>query len=170
MEALQDLLGHGSASHTAQSLGQACITAISLWTQQEDHAVSILKIIHLCLCIKSPYICIYAFMNIYHMHALSREATLDVRSPIYAVAGSCQLPCGCWELNVGPLREQSMLLITELYHLSVTWQCNYIKGCSKTEEFYIISHLMQRLNNDVTGMTNTHVPTGINNTHTFHWT
>ena len=26
---------------------------------------------------------------------------------------SCEPPCGCWELNSGPLKEQSVLLTTE---------------------------------------------------------
>ena len=25
----------------------------------------------------------------------------------------CEPPCGCWELNSGPLKEQSVLLISE---------------------------------------------------------
>ena len=29
------------------------------------------------------------------------------------VIDSCELPCGCWELNPGPLEEQSLLLTTE---------------------------------------------------------
>lgn len=27
---------------------------------------------------------------------------------------SCELPCGCWELNPGPLEEQLVLLTTAL--------------------------------------------------------
>ena len=27
----------------------------------------------------------------------------------------CEPPCGCWELNTGPLEEQVVLLITELF-------------------------------------------------------
>ena len=29
------------------------------------------------------------------------------------VTDSCELPCGCWELNPGPLEEQSVLLTAE---------------------------------------------------------
>ena len=28
-------------------------------------------------------------------------------------SGSCELPCGCWELNLDPLEEQPVLLTTE---------------------------------------------------------
>jgi hypothetical protein len=27
----------------------------------------------------------------------------------------CELPCGCWDLNSGPLQEQSVLVTTEPY-------------------------------------------------------
>ena len=36
-----------------------------------------------------------------------------VRSPGTGVTDSCELPCGCWELNLGPLQEQHVLLTTE---------------------------------------------------------
>jgi hypothetical protein len=29
------------------------------------------------------------------------------------IAEGCEPPCGCWELNSGPLEEQSVLLTTE---------------------------------------------------------
>ena len=29
------------------------------------------------------------------------------------ITDGCEPPCGCWELNSGPLEEQSVLLITE---------------------------------------------------------
>jgi hypothetical protein len=31
------------------------------------------------------------------------------------VAGRCELPCKSWELNLGPLEEQPVLLITESF-------------------------------------------------------
>ena len=36
-----------------------------------------------------------------------------VRSPGTRITDSCELPCGCWDLNIGPLEEQPMFLITE---------------------------------------------------------
>ena len=36
-----------------------------------------------------------------------------IRSPGTRVTVGCELPCGCWESNTGPLGEQSMLLTTE---------------------------------------------------------
>jgi hypothetical protein len=29
------------------------------------------------------------------------------------ITDGCELPCGCWDLNSGPLREQSVLLTPE---------------------------------------------------------
>ena len=29
------------------------------------------------------------------------------------IADGCEPPCGCWELNPGPLEEQSLLLTSE---------------------------------------------------------
>jgi hypothetical protein len=40
------------------------------------------------------------------LHACLRES---VRSPRTGVIDGCELPCGCWELNLGPLEEQSAL-------------------------------------------------------------
>ena len=34
------------------------------------------------------------------------------RAPDLTIDG-CEPPCGCWELNSGPLEEQSMLLTSE---------------------------------------------------------
>jgi hypothetical protein len=35
-----------------------------------------------------------------------------IGSPGIGVIDSCELPCGCWELNLGPLEEQPVLLTT----------------------------------------------------------
>ena len=36
-----------------------------------------------------------------------------IRSPGTGVTDSCELPCGCWELNLCPLGEQPALLTSE---------------------------------------------------------
>ena len=38
---------------------------------------------------------------------------IGIRSPGTGVTDSCELPYGCWELNPGPLEEQSVLLTAE---------------------------------------------------------
>ena len=35
-------------------------------------------------------------------------------SPELGVTGICEMPCGCWELNLGSLEEQSLLLLLSL--------------------------------------------------------
>jgi hypothetical protein len=36
-----------------------------------------------------------------------------VVSPGSGITDGAELPCGCWELNLGPLEEQSVLLTIE---------------------------------------------------------
>jgi hypothetical protein len=36
-----------------------------------------------------------------------------VRLSDLGVTDNCELPCGCWELNLGPLDEQSVFLTVE---------------------------------------------------------
>ena len=38
---------------------------------------------------------------------------IGVRTPGTGVTDSCELSCGCWELNPGPLEEQLVLLTAE---------------------------------------------------------
>jgi hypothetical protein len=43
-----------------------------------------------------------------------------IRSHGATVIDGCELPCGCWELNPGPLQEQAVLLTAEPSLLSLT--------------------------------------------------
>jgi hypothetical protein len=36
-----------------------------------------------------------------------------VKNPGTGATDKCELPCGCWELNPGPLEEQPMFLTTD---------------------------------------------------------
>lgn len=47
---------------------------------------------------------------IFYLHVCLREG---VRSPETGMTDSYELPCGCWELNPGPLEEQPVVLTTE---------------------------------------------------------
>ena len=44
-----------------------------------------------------------------HCHCLQTHQ----KGPLYPITECCTPPCGCWELNSGPLGEQSVLLTTE---------------------------------------------------------
>ena len=54
---------------------------------------------------------IYLFiMFVFCLHVCLHEV---VRYPETGVTDSCELPCGYWELNLGPLKEQPVPLTTE---------------------------------------------------------
>lgn len=51
-------------------------------------------------------------MSVYHMHVLCLrrlEEGIGSTSPGVGVTGFCELLRGCWEWNLGPLREQPVL-------------------------------------------------------------
>jgi hypothetical protein len=54
-------------------------------------------------------------MSIYFMH-MSTPPLLSSDTPeegIRTITDGCEPPCGCWELNSGPLEEQLVLLTAE---------------------------------------------------------
>ena len=55
-----------------------------------------------------------ACISVYHacVWCLQRPEE-EIRSPGIGVTDNCKPPCGCRELNSGPLEEQAMLLIAE---------------------------------------------------------
>ena len=60
-----------------------------------------------------------AYMSVYyHVHAWypqrSQRSEESVRSSGTGATDSCEPPYGCWELNLGPLEEQPVLLADEL--------------------------------------------------------
>ena len=53
------------------------------------------------------------------------------------ISDGCEPPCGCWELNSGPLEEQAMLLIAEpslqlhmFTFLSVSISVHHVHACA----------------------------------------
>ena len=63
------------------------------------------------------------------------------RSPGIIVTDSCELPCGCWELNPGPLEEQTERLTSvpsfqpsntlKLSTLQIRYYCSSFCVCSE---------------------------------------
>jgi hypothetical protein len=49
------------------------------------------------------------------MSTLSLSSDTHQKSASDPTIGGCEPPCSCWELNSGPLEEQSVLLIAESY-------------------------------------------------------
>lgn len=47
------------------------------------------------------------------LHIMNVPGTLrgqeGAQAPVTGIAGSCEPPCGCWELNLGPLQEKLLL-------------------------------------------------------------
>ena len=55
-----------------------------------------------------------ALTRMHHMHAMHPgRSKKGVRSPGAGVTGGCESPCECWELNLGSLQEQQVLLPAE---------------------------------------------------------
>ena len=54
-------------------------------------------------------------------------------------ADGCELPCNCWELNSGPLEEQSVLLTTEpwLQPLVLILECSQQCFVSRTSQILV---------------------------------
>ena len=55
----------------------------------------------------------FCFMCIVVLWACHSVGKQSVRSSATEVTGSCELPCGCWELNLDSWEEQPVLLTTE---------------------------------------------------------
>jgi hypothetical protein len=53
-------------------------------------------------------------MQVHHICAWHPWRPEDIRSPGTGVTDGCELLCGCWELKLGPLEEQAVLLTGEL--------------------------------------------------------
>ena len=71
------------------------------------------------------YRCMRAHTHTWRVHC-SWHQTHQKRASD-SITDDCELPCGCWELNSGPLEEQSMLLIAEPSPacLSLFWYIPY---------------------------------------------
>jgi E3 ubiquitin-protein ligase NEDD4 len=53
-------------------------------------------------------------MSVYHVHAwCPQKSEKAIRSPGTVVTDCCELPCGCWKSNPGPVEEQPVLLTSE---------------------------------------------------------
>ena len=59
-------------------------------------------------------------------------------SPGTGSSDSCELPCGCWELNPGPLEEQSVLLTAEPFlqppHVALNKSAYQMRGTENTQQ------------------------------------
>jgi hypothetical protein len=56
---------------------------------------------------------IYLFIYLLYMSALSAYTPACQKTASDPITDGCEPPCGCWDLNSGPLEEQPVLFITE---------------------------------------------------------
>jgi hypothetical protein len=56
------------------------------------------------------YFMLYGCLSGHHMHVWCLQRSED---PATGVANSCEPPCGCWELNLSPLKEQPVIVTAE---------------------------------------------------------
>jgi hypothetical protein len=56
------------------------------------------------------HLCEPESISVYHMRAVPLEARECVGSSGTGITDGCELPCGSWELNPGPLEKQPVLL------------------------------------------------------------
>lgn len=56
------------------------------------------------------FACIY---DVHHMHVWYLQNSEDVEFSEIGVMDGCESPCGCWELNPGPLQDHQVLSTTE---------------------------------------------------------
>lgn len=49
-------------------------------------------------------------MFVHHMWAYPQKSEEDTGSPRTGVLDGCELPSGCWEPDLGPQKEQQVLL------------------------------------------------------------
>ena len=53
---------------------------------------------------------VYECVSALHLSVEAAEAIRWHQMPWIGVTAGCESPCGCWELNLGPLEEQLVLL------------------------------------------------------------
>jgi cbb3-type cytochrome oxidase subunit 3 len=80
-------------------------SAGALW-ELDQIIVSIIAIIVFILFLKI-FICLFYVCVLCHSLQTHQKRASD------HIADGCAPPCGCWELNSGPLEEQPVLLTTE---------------------------------------------------------
>ena len=82
------------------------------------HVLSYMYGCFVCMHVCAPYVC------------LLPEYTIEgIKSPRMRVTDSYELPCKCWQLNLGPLEEQPVLLTTEpsFSPFSLCFKTDYIR-------------------------------------------
>jgi hypothetical protein len=64
-----------------------------------------------CICFKNIFI--YLFTYFMYLSTLLLSLDDSLKRALNPITDGCEPPCSCWELDSGPLEEQSVLLTTE---------------------------------------------------------
>jgi hypothetical protein len=67
------------------------------------------------LFLKNIYLFIYLLVYLLYVSTPKLSSDTPERASDF-ITGGCEPPCGCWDLNLGPLEEQSALLTAEPSH------------------------------------------------------
>jgi hypothetical protein len=51
---------------------------------------------------------IYLFIYLFYVYEYTVAVIRHLKRATDPITDGCELPCGCWELNSGPLEEQSV--------------------------------------------------------------
>lgn len=63
---------------------------------------------HMCICINVYYVFLSVWVFAF-MYVCTPEAEEGIRAPRSRITSTCEQPCGCWQWNVGPRKEQSAI-------------------------------------------------------------
>ena len=72
---------------------------------------------------------VYMFVSVWACTRVCSNWSGQKRA-LYPITDGCEQPCGCWELNSGPLEEQSVLLTTEPSLQPIQSKNNFLRQVS----------------------------------------
>jgi len=87
---------------------------------------------------------------LFHVYEYTVAIFRHTRRALGHITDGCEPPCGCWELNSGPLEEQSVLLTADPFHQPLSWafkkilyfrvSCMYVLVISTFSSFPLIPY------------------------------
>lgn len=82
----------------------------------------------------------FFFTFSFYCFCIHSSVSLSVGSPGDGVTNACELPCGSWEVNPGPLDEQSVFFTTEspLQHLTCFFETGFWNAIQTQYRFSIL--------------------------------
>lgn len=126
------VLSHHMAPRNWTRVPAKAAAALSL--QPSVHYSSIERVFLRFIFMSIGWLCPHD-MSVHHMHAWYLCKTEEGSGfPKTEISDSDELPCGLWELNLGPLQEQPMILTVELP--LQPQMCCFFKEGKETVKYY----------------------------------